>query len=53
MAMPNGPYSICTDESNDNSVGKMYPITVTVEIGGKMVTRFLDMCVGTCGTAEG
>lgn len=51
--MQRGPYSICTDGSNDNSIKKMFPITVTVELGGAMVTRFLDMCTGTSGTAEG
>lgn len=53
QAMQTGPYSICTDGSNDNSVKKMYPITVAVEINGVIVNRFLDMCMGTSGTAEG
>ena len=51
--MKQGLYIICMDGSNDNSIREMFPITVTVELDGEVVTRFFDMCTGVSGTAEG
>ena len=48
-------YSIATDESNDQGLQKMNPITVRI-FGinqHKVVTKFYDMCPSTSSTAVG
>ena len=53
MKLP--PFSICVDGSNDTDLAKMNPITVRLYDvnGNKVVTRFLNMCTSTSGTAQG
>lgn len=46
-AMKSQPFSIAVDGSNDNGLEKMNPMTVRLYDAnhGKIVTRFLDMCL--------
>jgi len=49
------PFSLSIDGSNDSDLRKMYPITVRIydKNCSTIVTRFLDMCITTDGTAIG
>ena len=53
-SMRSHPFSICIEGSNDTGLEKMNPITVRIfDVTSNMVvTRFLDMCTTTGGTAE-
>lgn len=48
------PFSLCIDGSNDSGLEKMNLITVRIYdlSASKVVTRFLDMCACSSGTAE-
>ena len=48
-------YSICTDSSNDQNLGKMNPVTVRLfDINQhKVATKFLDVCLSKVSTAVG
>ena len=43
------------DGSNDSGLAKMNPVTIRLfnPAQNSIVTRFLDMCTSTSGTAEG
>ena len=49
------PFSISIDGLNDSGLEKMNPVTIRLyDINdNKIVTRFLDMCTSTSGTAQG
>lgn len=51
--MKSGPYSLATDGSNDSSIAKMFPLSVTIYDGERTRTQLLDMCMGESSTAEG
>ena len=53
--MKTHPFSLCVDGSNDSDLEQMHPITIRIfdTHTNKIVTRFLDMCTSTSGTAEG
>ena len=54
-AMKNGPFAIAIDESNDNGIEKMKPLTVRIidSESGTVHTQVLDMCLSSVSTAEG
>ena len=49
------PFSLSVDGSNDSGLEKMNPVTIRLfdPAQNSIVTRFLDMCTSTSGTAEG
>ena len=49
------PFSLSVDGSNDSGLEKMNPVTIRLFdlAQNSIVTRFLDMCTSTSGTAEG
>ena len=44
--MKTQPFSVCVDGSNDQDVGKMYPLTVRIYDVNRssVVSRFLNIC---------
>lgn len=50
ISMREQPFSIATDGSNDCGLEKMNPMTVRLynTYIGRIVTRFLDMCLTKC-----
>ena len=50
--MKSKPYSIAIDGSNDNGLGKMYPLTVGAFSDQGIVVQLLDMCILEGSTAE-
>ena len=44
--MKTQPFSVCVDGSNDQDVGKMYPLTVRIYDVNRssVVSRLLDIC---------
>ena len=52
--MKESPFSACIDESSDNGVQKINPLTIRIfDVNrGQVATQFLDMCMVSSSTAE-